>query len=188
MVYFIRNVSFFLTISIFDGRIAVKYLSFGNSFHQKEVRRSVIEQRRRIQNCRKNGCFSTKGEYKRGKEENMKRTLALVVGMVIVPLILAGCMTMGSGIAPSTAPITADDSYTEIGPAAGSAWGIHIMGLLPISESGTDIAVNRALTSSGGDALINVTMDNSVYMLMVVNLYRTRVEGTAIKLQRGARR
>ncbi|OQX51847.1 MAG: hypothetical protein B5M53_10175 [Candidatus Cloacimonas sp. 4484_209] len=116
----------------------------------------------------------------------MGKELAKLAGVVVLVVWFFGCMAAPVSLSGPTHPITANDTYTEIGPAEGSAWNAFILGIIPIGElSPARKAVDRALASSGGDALINTTIDQRWYMLGFLNLYHTKVKGTAVKIQKG---
>ncbi len=109
----------------------------------------------------------------------------LILSVVLLASLLTGCIISPAGVAPSTAPITADDKVTKLGPASGSAWGFMVFGLLPLSEAWTYKAVDRAVKSKDADALINVTLDNQVCLFPIVHIYRTKVQGEAVKISKG---
>lgn len=110
--------------------------------------------------------------------------LAAVVALFVFSL---GCMSAPLTIEGPTVPVTANDSYTEIGEASGHAWAGVLLGIIPIAESTpAKKALGRALQSSGGDGLINVAADTLLVNLGFVTLMRTTVSGTAIKVERGA--
>lgn len=112
----------------------------------------------------------------------MRKAVYALGGLVLLTAA-SGCMSMGAAIAPSTTPITDSMTVTQIGPASGSSWGFMLFGI-PLSEAGHRKAVQRALASSGADALIEVVSDNKMYYLFIITLYQVRVEGTAVKLSR----
>jgi hypothetical protein len=120
---------------------------------------------------------------KKGKGESILQ----VICVIVLAIFVTSCMIMPAGIAPSTTPITANDTYTELGKASGSAWGVNILGL-PLAEMGTVTkAVERAKADTGADALIDVGVEQQVYQLFFITIFRTYVEGTAVKIKRGAR-
>ena len=111
--------------------------------------------------------------------------LFIVICMTLVPC-LSGCMTQMSGIAPSSCPITSEDTYTVIGTVESSSGGFMPLGVVPIGESRpAEKCVARALEKSGGDALIEVTMDNTLMMLPYIYPYWTHLKATAVKVERG---
>jgi hypothetical protein len=104
---------------------------------------------------------------------------------LIISLVLVGCATFPVALAPSSRPITANDTVTEIGPASGSAFGGIVFGI-PFGElRQVGPALQRALKSSGGDALIEVAVEYKTYNLLIGTLMRTSVYGTAVKIQKG---
>lgn len=115
----------------------------------------------------------------------MKKNIFLVGIMFTLALALTGCYTMGVSLSDSTRPITSNDTVTEIGPASGSAWTIAPLGL-PIGEpKQVGNALSRALSSSGGDALIEPKVDYQQINLGIVMLMRTHVYGIAVKIKKG---
>jgi hypothetical protein len=93
-----------------------------------------------------------------------------------------GCMATGAGMTDSTTPLDGK-SYTVIGKADGSAWGIMILGI-PFSElKMTENAIARAKADAKADGLIDVCMDNVVYNLGPIVIVRTHVMGKAIKIK-----
>ena len=111
-----------------------------------------------------------------------------IVGVAVMmagALALTGCMTYPLTISPSTKPITANDTVTEIGPANGSAWSTIVLGM-PIGEPHqVGPALARALASSGGDALIEAKMEYHTYNFLLVTVLRTDIYGTAVKIKKG---
>ena len=111
----------------------------------------------------------------------------LIIGM----FALAGCSTTGNlGIvSKSTADpsslLTANTAFKEIGPAEGQACRHFILAVIPFGHSDVAEAVDNALEKTGGDALINVSTESSLYgFLPIYNVYsftRTTVRGTAVE-------
>lgn len=102
-------------------------------------------------------------------------------------LLFSGCSSMIT-ISPSTTPITEDDTYTKLGHASGSSVGVLIIGMFPIfSNDPAGAARDSAIKSSGGNALIEVTMEENAIPLGIVNIYWTTVEGTAVYVEHGGR-
>lgn len=100
-------------------------------------------------------------------------------------LVMAGCNSVVS-VAPSTTPITANDTYTRLGYTKGTASTTVLMGILtagPYSPSKS--ARDEAIKDKGGNALIEVTEEYNVFnFLGIFQVYTTVVEGTAIKFER----
>lgn len=109
---------------------------------------------------------------------------ALVAALALA--LCVGCACNMTGIAPSSCPITGDDSYTIIGPVTSYSGGCHFLGAIPIcANKPSQKCLQRALKKSGGDALIEVTMDTTFMMIPFIYPYWTRLQGTAIKFKRG---
>ncbi len=108
-----------------------------------------------------------------------------IISLVVAVCLLTGCSMYSTGLSPSNIPITADDTYTKIGPTSGSSWGI-LLYILPICASDPmDRAVNEAIRNGGGNALVEMTSDNAVLFLGIISIYRTRVEATAVNYVKG---
>ena len=119
------------------------------------------------------------------KEKSSRSRLAASV--ILLAICGSGCMTFPGGIADSTYPLTGNDSFTELGKAYGSAWGVSCMGI-PLSEGGTRLALDRAKASSNADALIDVVVDETIIPLPIgITIFKTTADGTAIKINRGAK-
>ena len=112
--------------------------------------------------------------------------LLLSIGFGFI-LLLTGCSSMIT-ISPSTTPITENDTYTKLGRTAGSSGGVLIIGMFPIfSNDPAGAARDKAIKSSGGNALIEVAMEENAIPLGIVNIYWTTVEGTAVHVEHGGR-
>ena len=113
--------------------------------------------------------------------------------LLLVVMFLAGCSSAGSlgMVVKSTADPGAllknQTAFREIGPAAGEACRFFVLGILPFGQSDVAAAVDEALTSSGGDALLNVTVSSSLYgFIPMYNLFSytcTNVRGIAVKFE-----
>ncbi len=101
-------------------------------------------------------------------------------------LLLTGCVTSPGGIAPSTMPITANDSYTIIKKnAVGEDVSYSIL-FIPITPPCSAYqALQYAKKENKADALVNVTGQNKSVYLLFINWQVMRVCGDAIKFQRG---
>ncbi len=76
-------------------------------------------------------------------------------------------------------------SYTEVGPTEGRACRYFLLGIIPWGDSTPGAAMAKALATSGGDAIINASVETSLYgFLPVYNVFSftcTTVKGVAIK-------
>ena len=101
-------------------------------------------------------------------------------------LLLAGCVTSPGGVAPSTMPITANDSYTILKKdAIGEDVSYSIL-FIPITPPCSAYqALQYAKKENKADALVNVTGQNKSVYFLFINWQVMRVCGDAIKFQRG---
>jgi len=106
--------------------------------------------------------------------------------LMIIVISLTGCISGPGGIAPSTVPITANDSFTIIErDISGTDTALNIMGFIPIMTCSAYDALQTAKQQYGADALINVTGHNKSLTLVFVNWQWVTISGDAIKFQRG---
>jgi len=105
---------------------------------------------------------------------------------------LCGCSSVsnvGMIALPSSDPgalLTQRRSYTEVGPVTGQACRYFLLGIIPWGDSTASKAVEEALASSEGDAIINASIETSLYgFIPIYNVFSftcTTVQGVAIKL------
>lgn len=106
-----------------------------------------------------------------------------VLAAVFFTFIVSGCAHGPGGIAPSTTPLEGKE-YDILGPAKGSDSNVCLLGILPITTSNdTRHAIASALKSSGGDALINVTVERVYRYWILWSNTKTLVYGDAIKFR-----
>ncbi len=116
----------------------------------------------------------------------MKQMMMAVLA-AMAAAVLSGCMSAPGGIAPSTVPITSNDSYTIIKrDAEGSDVGMTLLGI-PIGPSASAYdALMDAKKRNNADALINVTAENRYkYFMILVCIEEMVVTGDAIRFQAG---
>jgi len=111
--------------------------------------------------------------------------------IVIALALLAGCSSAGNlgfVMRSSADPISilkAKTNFEELGFAEGKACRHFVLAIIPWGDSNFQTAVDDALVRSGGDALVNVTTESSLYgFIPIYNVYSftcTRVKGIAIK-------
>ena len=119
-------------------------------------------------------------------KKNYKKYLMLLF-LVLLAFIVTSCSSMIT-VAPSSTPITENDTYTKLDYTVGRSYGFLILGLIPIfSQDPVGSATRSAIESSGGNALIEVTMEENVIPLMIFHMYWTTVEGTAVLVEHGGR-
>lgn len=111
--------------------------------------------------------------------------------LFLISIILFGCTSVGTlGIVTKSsgdpgAVLRYGQSYKELGPVEGESCRYFLLGVAPWGDATFSTAVDKALTKSGGDALINVTVTNSLYgFVPIYNVFDytcTNVKGIAIK-------
>lgn len=104
---------------------------------------------------------------------------------------LGGCSSVGNvGLItlPSSDPgalLKEQHSYTEVGPVTGQACRYFLLAIIPWGDSSPSTAVEEALASSEGDAIINASIETSLYgFIPIYNVFSftcTTVKGVAIK-------
>ncbi|MCA9468013.1 MAG: hypothetical protein KC643_21575 [Nitrospira sp.] len=108
-------------------------------------------------------------------------------------IFFAGCSTAGrlgivtkSSADPSSL-LKNSQGYEELGPTEGKACRYFLLAIIPWGNSDFEKAVNIALEKTGGDALLNVTAESSLYgFIPIYNVFSftcTTVKGTAIKFK-----
>lgn len=108
-------------------------------------------------------------------------------------LLLTGCTSTGTlGLVTKSASdpgaaLRDGASYKDLGPASGSSCRYFLLAIVPWGDGTFSSAVDEALMKSGGDALLNVTVSNSLYgFIPIYNVFTyqcTNVSGTAIKFE-----
>jgi len=107
------------------------------------------------------------------------RQAMVVLALAAIACVLSGCITHSGGIAAATKPLNPDE-ITVRARASGVSWGVNVLGI-PFKQASTADALNEAITTGGADALIQVSVDNRDYFLLLVNLQRIMVEGMSVK-------
>lgn len=113
--------------------------------------------------------------------------------VLLLTCMLAGCSTTGTlGIVTKSSADPASllknsKGFEELGPAEGQACRHFILAIIPFGQSDMAKAVDKALEATGGDALLNVSAESSLYgFIPIYNVYTftcTTVKGTAIKFK-----
>lgn len=99
----------------------------------------------------------------------------------LAALVLAGCAHVPGGIADSSTPIDGRQ-YTRLGYAKGRDSRVLLFGFLPVSGSNsTRAALQDAIRSRGGDAMIEVTVENYSMYWVLFSKVTTYVEGEVIR-------
>lgn len=118
----------------------------------------------------------------------MKKQI-LILASCAVAATLAGCISSPAGIAPSTVPITSEDSYTIVRrDVEGTDTGVFFFGL-PLSRAASGYeAIKDAKDQAGADALINVTAENRYnYFMIFIGLWweEVAIKGDAVRFKVG---
>ena len=118
----------------------------------------------------------------------MKKTVILSVAIFFI----AGCSSTGNigmvtkSRANPTSLLTSSYSFKEIGLVKGRACRFFLLGVVPWGNSTVTQAIDNAL-ANGGDALINVSVTNSLYgFVPIYNIFCytcSDVEGIAIEFE-----
>lgn len=118
------------------------------------------------------------------------RRLAICVAVMAV-LTTSGCIQYGGGLAPSSLPISARDSVTEIGPTSGSSWAIGLF-QFPLWPYDAYTALQKAKKKVGADVLIDIRADNKVYWVIlpiypIITVHSINVKAMGAKYERGGK-
>ena len=108
-----------------------------------------------------------------------KISLCLVVVSVI---FLSACTSLIS-VSPSTTPITEKDTYTKLKYTSGTSYGYQIAGIPFFPSNPSKSAVENAVKNGGGNGMIEVTEESNAFYLLIVNVFWTKVEGTAVMIE-----
>ena len=107
-----------------------------------------------------------------------KKKIICALSLTGLIFVLAGCTSPG-GLAPSTMPITAKDSYTIIQRDAYAVdSSVAILMMFPVTTCSAYDAMQKA------DALINVTAENIYNPYFFYSVQKIVVRGDAIKFKK----
>ncbi|MDD2236902.1 MAG: hypothetical protein PHP44_11205 [Kiritimatiellae bacterium] len=111
-----------------------------------------------------------------------KKTIAGVAGLCLM-LLASGCAMMPGGVAPSNIPIEGR-RYTNLGRTAKSDSRFYLLGIIPLSGANTTRdAIDAAIRSKRGDALINITVESYSQWWIILTRIVTRVDGEVIRFE-----
>ena len=112
------------------------------------------------------------------------RMLAMLGLTAVVMLAATGCAHFPGGVAASNTPLEGR-KYTILGNTEATDKRICLLGLIPItSANSVRAALNKAAEKAGGDALIDITVENYVHYWILFSSDITRVEGIAIRFNK----
>ena len=113
---------------------------------------------------------------------------------LVTALLLAGCTSVGTlGIVTKStgdpgAVLRNEQPYKELGPVEGKACRFFALAVIPWGDATLSTAVDDALAKVNGEALINVTVSNSLYgFVPIYNVFAftcTEVKGIAISFEK----
>ncbi|MDR4494434.1 MAG: hypothetical protein AB7P17_15940 [Nitrospirales bacterium] len=108
-------------------------------------------------------------------------------------IFLTGCSSTGlmglitKSSADPSAVLENNQAFEELGAAEGQACRYFLLAIIPWGKSDFEEAVTQALEKTGGDALLNVSVESSLYgVFPIYNVFSftcTTVKGTAIKFK-----
>lgn len=108
-------------------------------------------------------------------------------------ILLAGCSSSGTlGIvtrssADPASLLRAGRAFKELGPVEAQVCRHFVLAIIPWGQADFSHAVDKALIERGGDALVNVTVETSLYgFIPIYNVYSftcTTVQGIAVKFE-----
>jgi hypothetical protein len=108
--------------------------------------------------------------------------LSAVIFLCLAVFVFTGCATAMNGIAPSTTPITAGESYTRIGETTGYCYGFMLIGIPFFEPMQAEKAKQRAIEKVNADALVEAFEQTYLLNLVYLAFFCTKCEGTGIKL------
>ena len=110
-----------------------------------------------------------------------------------VSFFLAGCSSSGTlGIVTKSSAdpaslLRSGRAFKELGPVQAEVCRHFVLAIIPWGASDFGRAVDKALVERGGDALLNVTVETSLYgFIPIYNVYSftcTTVQGIAVKFE-----
>ena len=128
---------------------------------------------------------------KREEKTEMRKWHVICLMLLI---IVGGCSSVGQmgimtgGLADPSALLKGEQSFQELGPVEGRACRYFLLGIIPWGDSTPATAMKKALEQNGGDAIINASVETSLYGFVpiyhVFGYTCTTVKGIAIKIER----
>ncbi len=106
---------------------------------------------------------------------------SILAAMIII--FAAGCTHTPGGVAASNVPINGR-TYIDLGKTKACDSSISLLGILPITGSNsTADAIEEAIASRGGDAMVNLTVECYSQWWILFTRHTTRVVGNVIQFQ-----
>ncbi len=111
----------------------------------------------------------------------MNKKFVVLMLLSALSITFTGCSSL-TAIAPSTTPITSEDTYTKLGKTKGRSYDFEVLFIPFFSENPVKIARDNAIKKGGGNALVEVTVEQTSVFLFIYNAYWTTVSGTAVQV------
>ncbi|MGB4269073.1 MAG: hypothetical protein WBK20_07815 [Spirochaetota bacterium] len=109
----------------------------------------------------------------------MKKT-ALFLLLFMITAVITSCVTP-MGMTSSSTPLYNKTITENLGQAEGSDWSWSLLGLWSIGKPDMDKAINNAIASKNGDALINVRWYEKHYYFVLFSITKVIVTGQVVK-------
>lgn len=107
------------------------------------------------------------------------KVIKVLSTILLSSVILVGC----TGTSMKTQNID-ESEYTVLGPGKATATGIMLFNFIPIQQNDRFVrAQNAAIATQGGDALINVEVQEDWFWAWILNGYQTTVSGDVVQLK-----
>ena len=120
-------------------------------------------------------------------------SISIALGLLLLIILASSCSSTGRlGLVTKSSANPANllesaQGFQELGLTEGRGCRHFVLGIIPFGNSDIEEAVNVALEKTGGDALINVSTETSLYgFIPIYHVYSftcTTVKGTAIKFK-----
>ena len=116
------------------------------------------------------------------------RLFAILFGALLASACTStGTLGMVSRSTAAAEALKSGRSFKELGPAHGKSCRFFALGLLPWGDGTVSDATSNALDKNGADALLNATVETSLYgFIPIYQLFSytcSSVSGTAIKFE-----
>ncbi|NCC51150.1 MAG: hypothetical protein EOM20_08040 [Spartobacteria bacterium] len=106
-----------------------------------------------------------------------------IIGVIVLFSLMGGCASMPGGVAPSSTPIEGRE-YINLGRVVSGDSSIYLLGILPVSDSNsTRDAIDAAIRSKNGDAMINITVDTYAQFWILFTRRVTKIDGDVIRFK-----
>lgn len=109
-----------------------------------------------------------------------KRATLFFLMIIMTISFMTGCVTP-MGMTSSSTPLHNRAIVEILGQAEGSDWSWSLLGLWSVGLPNMDKAINKAIASKNGDALINVRWYEKHYYFVLFSVTKVIVTGQVIK-------